>query len=150
MARKITTITIPNEPPGNRDAGKTFLVTEMSALQAERWGTRALLALSRSDFQVPDLDPGAGFAELVRIGIELLCRVEYAEVEPLLDEMLRCVQFVPDPRTPEIPPHPHVEQVVEEVTTLLMLRREVWDIHAGFSYAGVMSMLTSATSRAAA
>lgn len=149
MARKTATITIPDVPTGNRDAGKTFLITEMPAMAAERWGTRALLALSRSDYQVPDLDPDAGFAELVRIGIELLCRVEYAEVEPLLNEMLQCVQFVPDPRNPDIPPHPHVEQVVEEVATLLMLRREVWDIHSGFSYAGVMSILTSATSRAA-
>ena len=45
MARKTKRVTITAE---GRDKGKTFLITELPADQAERWAIRALLALIQS------------------------------------------------------------------------------------------------------
>ena len=45
MARKVEYITIDQE---GRDQGKTFKITEMPALKAEKWATRAFLALAAS------------------------------------------------------------------------------------------------------
>ena len=59
MARKTATVLIED---AGRDQGKTFLIREMSAHRAERWATRALMALAKAGVQVPDDLAGAGLA----------------------------------------------------------------------------------------
>ena len=44
MARKTKIVTIAAE---GRDYGKSYLLTEMPALKAEKWATRAMMALIR-------------------------------------------------------------------------------------------------------
>jgi hypothetical protein len=52
--RRTERLTIPgvrSETLGERDNGKVFILTEMSAYAGQDWALRALLALSRSGAQ---------------------------------------------------------------------------------------------------
>ena len=51
MPRRTKTYVIADE---NRDKGKMFLLTEMPALQAEKWAIRAFLALAKAGLVIPD------------------------------------------------------------------------------------------------
>ena len=146
MARKEKTITIPaptGEGQTSRDTGKTFKITEMSAVRAEKWATRALFAIANGGVDIPPevLQMGAG--AVVASGFRALITMAFADAEPLLDEMMQCVVIVPDRKAPEIT-RPVDEEDIEEVQTLLLLRSEVIELHTGFSPAAFLSKLGSA------
>lgn len=137
MPRKTDIVTIPLE---GRDKGKVFLITEMGAVQGERWATRALLAIGRSGLEIPDDLRGAGMAAIAIYGVRALTRLDYADAQPLLDEMMRCVRFVPDPRHANFSREMVMTESgegddIEEVATLLYLRSKVFELHTGFSLA---------------
>lgn len=138
-----------------RDKGKHFLLTEMSAMQAEKWAMRALLALGRSGIEVSDEAIQAGAAGVMSAGLAAFARLPFAEAEPLLEEMLSCIGFVGDPaRTDALTRQPIARALalgdetndgdIEEVTTLLKLRAEVAELHLGFSVSGALSSLAAA------
>ena len=133
MARKVSTVTIGAE--GNRDAGKVFQLTEMSAAQAESWAARMLLAIGRSGAQVPETLFSAGLAGLAKLGPSVLIGLAWSDLEPLLAEMMACVVIVPSPSQPAVT-RKLLEDDIEEITTRLRLRTEVWKLHVGFSTAG--------------
>ncbi len=128
MARKVTRLAIGED--GKRDAGKVFEITEMAAVAAEKWAARALLALARGGIELPDDLAGAGLAGLAAIGLDALGRLPWEAAEPLLDEMFECVKIVPDPARPVV--RNLVESDIEEVATILKLRREVLALHVDF------------------
>lgn len=127
----------PENPlPGeNRDHGKKFLITEMSAAAAERWAMRLTLAMTKSGLEVPEgaTNWGAILAYGIMKGIGSL---PWAEAAPLLDEMFACIQII-EPLVTRSP----TEDDIEEVQTRIMLRSEVFELHAGFSVADVLSLL---------
>jgi len=127
MARKTKEIVIPgvhSEEPPNRDNGKRFLLTEMSARQAEAWADRAFLALAHSSINLPAGIENSGMAGIyqivdilkdtqlpdagrlmnelvdsVRIAsltttARLVSHIQFPELRPLMDELLGCVQFM--------------------------------------------------------
>lgn len=116
-----------------RDKGKTFVITEKPADQAERWFLRALFALlqSRSDISADSLQAGA--AGIARIGLAALAGIPWETAEPLLAELMECVRFQP-PRA-EIAPMPLTGAEIQEVTTYIALRMAVLELHVGFSLA---------------
>ena len=116
----------------NRDFGKKFLLTEMSADQAEKWAMRLTLAMTRAGMDVPEgaTTWGAILAYGIMKGIG---SVSWSDAEPLLDEMWACVQIV----EPALVRKPTPDDV-EEVSTRLLLRQEVFDLHAGFFTLGVI------------
>lgn len=125
----------------NRDHGKRFLLTEMPAHRAERWATRAFFALGRAGIELPAGLEEVGWAGLAVLGLRAMARLDFEDAEPLLDEMMTCVEIVPDPeRFPQIH-RPLVEDDVEEVSTRMVLRSEVFELHTGFSVAGAFSTL---------
>lgn len=142
MARKTKTVRIQAEA-GNRDAGKTFLITEMSAGQAETWAIRALSAVAQSGLDIPPDVMRMGMGALVAVGFKGLITMSFVEAAPLLDEMMGCVQIVPDPKNPHVV-RPVDDEDIEEVTTRLVLRSEVWELHTGFSPAAFLSKLGTA------
>lgn len=150
MARNKVQIVIEED---GRDKGKNFVITEMPAAQAEKWGVRALLALTKSGVEIPDDIASAGFAGIASLGIKILGSMNWQDAEPLMDEMLRsCVGFIPDPARPGIVRGPGgigamVPEDIDEVSTLHRLRAEVWNIHAGFSIAAVVSALMTAATK---
>lgn len=135
MARKETYFTVPKGVEGfDRDDGKVFFIREMPALQAEKWAMRAFLALAKAGVDIPENIATAGFAGVAMVGLASLGGVDFAEAEPLLDELLTCVQYVPDPSKPVIMRADFVQAGdIEEVPTFLLLRREVFELHSNFS-----------------
>lgn len=148
--RKTTVVVIDAE---GRDRGKRFFLREASAAAAERWATRATLALARSGVNLPDNVEGAGWAGLAVLGFQALSRANFEDIQPLLDEMWQCVAYVPDARHPEITrpvmwgdPVTGEGSDVEEVATIFRLRMEVFSLHSGFSIPGVSSTSSTPTS----
>lgn len=140
MGRRSKLVTLTD----GRDKGKQFRVHEMFADAGERWAFRALLAISRSGVNVP---PGlfengwAGLAAMMPylfvIGFQGLSGAKWEELDPLLTEMMECVKFQPPGGYPEQPLGSGLALQVEEVKSLLVLRRSVLELHVDFS--GVVS-----------
>ena len=137
--RKEITLTISAE---GRDQGKVFFIREMSAVRAEKWATRALLALGRSGARVPDDVAASGLAGLAALGLRAMAGLHYHDAEPLLDEIMTCVQIIPDPARPMVR-RGTIEDDFEEVMTLVKLRDEVLSLHLGFSIAASLSNLAA-------
>jgi hypothetical protein len=136
--RKETIVTISAE---GRDFGKAFFLREMSAVRAEKWATRAILALTRSGINIPEDVAKQGLAAVAAIGLHALAGVQFAEAEPLLDEMMQCVQIIPTPSRPEVK-RALVEDDIEEISTLVTLRREILALHMGFLPPAVRSIFS--------
>jgi hypothetical protein len=139
--RKELTLTI--DTPG-RDVNKTFYIREMSAMKAERWAARALLALLKSGVDIPEDVAQAGLAGVAAIGLRAFGGINFADAEPLLAEMMSCVQIVPDISRPQVR-RAVIEDDIEEVATLLRLREEVLSLHLGFSLGAYRSKLMAAS-----
>lgn len=138
----ITDGTPPADPENpqngeNRDHGKRFLITEMSAAAAEKWAMRLTLAMTKAGLDVPEgaTNWGAILAYGIMKGIGSL---SWGDAQPLLDEMFACVQIVEDKIT-----RPPTEDDIEEVETRLRLRSEVFELHSGFSPAAILSQLAA-------
>ncbi len=132
MAIKTAIVTIED---ANRDFGKMFKITELPAPQAEKWAMRAVLALMRGGMTLPDGYEYNGMTALLGIAVrDMLPNLKWDDAEPLLDEMMTCVQVIPDPSKP-IVVRPIMGDI-EEVSTLFKLRLEVWNLHTDFLSAG--------------
>lgn len=133
----------------NRDSGKTFVITEMSVTQSEAWAVRALLALGRGGSDVPPEALQAGFAGVVPYLTNLVGSIRWEDAKPLLDEMMTCVQLkvrIDSQGTPFV--RKLVEDDIEEGETLLLLRKEVVQLHKDFLKAVVPSgFLSGPTAR---
>lgn len=128
MPRKTANYTVQDE---GRDKGKIFVITEMSASQAESWAMRVLLALISGNVDIPEGVAELGMAGLAELGLRSLSSLKWEVAEPLLAEMLSCVQYIPSPDKTHMV-RPLVESDIEEVVTRLKLRMEVWNLHTDF------------------
>jgi len=113
----------------NRDVGRTFLLTELPASRAEKWATRAWLAIAHAGKEVPPYVAQAGMVGFALYTFAALAEARYEELEPLLDEMMDCVQIVMPTMTRKL-----VEEDIEEVETRSFLRLEVLYLHTGFTF----------------
>lgn len=130
MARKTEYITIEKD---GRDHGKTFVLTEMSAFAAERWATKAFFALANAGIEIPDGVTSAGMSGMASMGLEALGKIKYEDAEPLLAEMLECVQIKPSDKAPPREILAGDDGDIEEVATLLTLRMAIFKLHVNFS-----------------
>lgn len=131
--RRIKKITIPTGDTSNRDAGKSFMITEMPADQGERWALRALLLLAACGVDMPEGAAAAGLAGFMAMGVKSLDKLKFEDVQPLMDEMMGCVRYVPPNATLE--PQPLLaahDSQIEEITTRMVLKKEVLELHVGF------------------
>lgn len=128
----------------NRDQGKRFRITEMSACAQERWATRAVLALLNSGMELPDgveaedLQGSSGLAKVLGMGVKAFSKIKYDYAEPLYAELLKCVDYLGTQGETVSRPldEQTADEVIEEVTTLFMLRKEVLSLHLDFLSAG--------------
>ncbi len=111
-----------------RDQGKEFLITEMSASQAESWAFRVILAIGNAGIEIPDNLASQGMAGLMAVGYMNLLKIPFDAAKPLLDEMMGCVQIVPSANVKR----PLIEDDIEEVKTRLLIRKAIWDLHMDF------------------
>ena len=153
--RKHKVVTIEAE---GRDKGKSFLILEKSAFDAERWAIRALLALSKAGVEVPDEAMQAGALGILAMGLDAFRMMDFEDAEPLLEEMLACVHFVPNPADKDpmtgrpmtrslMQPTEANDGDIEEVSTLLKLRGEALELHLGFSVAAVLFNMVEMAAR---
>ena len=126
--RKTSTYT---ETADNRDKGKVFKLEEMSADQAEAWALKAFFAIMNAGIDVPDNLADLGFAGIATAGLNALGKVDYETARPLLDEMMTCIQIIPDPAKPNVA-RALFPGDIEEVATKLKLRKAVFDLHVAF------------------
>ncbi|KAA0089365.1 hypothetical protein CIW54_07830 [Paraburkholderia sp. T12-10] len=122
-----------------RDAGKQFMIREMPASRAEAWAIKTLLAAGGAGIEVPPYLISQGMAGLLAIGYANLLKIPYEKAEPLLLEMMGCVQRIETAVT-----RPIVEEDIEEVATRLKLRKAIWNLHTDFFFGGSQSTSESA------
>lgn len=131
-----------------RDRGKVFHIREMSARATEEWATRCLLAMAHAGMRVPTMeDMKAALAQpsaaMAHRGFEALSSGEmtFRDVKPLMDDLLACIRYVPDPDRAPDHTMPLIDDHIEETITLVFLRLEVFKLHMGFSKAAALSLL---------
>lgn len=122
---------------GERDLGKTYVLTEMSASQAETWAWRALSAMARGNAEIPESVLALGWGAVALLGLRSILAADYIEVAPLLDEMMRCIRF----KASAV--RDLVETDIEDVATRVYLRDEVFKLHANFSVRERLLSLTA-------
>lgn len=157
MARKTQIITVTSD---GRDKGKSFLITEFPPRRAEAWAYRALSSVARSgqsglDAETMDAIRDTGMAAVAALGLRAITSLPYDDAQPLLDEMIEAVSFVPDKSKIDkstMAPYSRflTDDDIEEVATVLQLRDEVFKLHTGFSVAAFLSQLGSAAKQAIA
>lgn len=142
--RKVETVQVP--AGHGRDVGKTFVITEMAAGQAEKWALRLFLAMKGTSAEVPPEVMSMGMIAVAWKGLNafLAAPVKFEDVEPLMDEMFACVAVVRDPKHPEVVTPIASPDDVEEVKTRIWLRGEVLRVHTGFSSADALSKFLDA------
>jgi hypothetical protein len=133
--RKTLTYTVMAD---GRDKGKAFLITEMSSAQSEEWAARALFTAMNCGVEIPDELLSSGLAGLAAVGIKSLSRVPFDMAKPLFDQMMKCVQVIPDRANPAFV-RPLIDDDIEEVGTRLMLRKATLDLHMDFFRAAAPS-----------
>jgi hypothetical protein len=127
--RKTALVTIDAD---NRDRGKRFLITEMSAFQTEHWGRRLVAKLAREGVPVPAAVASLGMAALPSYPI--LTYLSWIDDQALVGELIDCVQtYVEAAGVPM--PHRLRENEIEEAITIIHLRMEVIALCAGFTLA---------------
>lgn len=130
--RRSKTVVIETPDINNRDRGKTFVVTEMPAAQGEEWAFRALCAMAKSGVELPDDYKSMSMAAIASLGFTALSGMSFGDAKPLLDEMMDCVKFVGDPKQPEATTRKLIADDIEEISTRLLLRKEVFSLHTDF------------------
>lgn len=128
--RRTRTVTIT---AAGRDSGKQFLLTEMSAAEAEEIAIRVLGP------RFPDAVMTYGMAGVAILGIPAIYAMPYDEAKPLWDRIMACVRPV---GTQAAPAPISADNAIEEVTTRIQLRMEVLELHLGFSLADARRVLS--------
>ncbi len=126
MALKTKQITIEH----GRDKGRVFLITEMSAAHADNWAMRALIALANGGVDLGNLSPQQGMMGMAGVALDALGRLKADDAIPLLNELLDCVQIIPEGGQPRLLNMDFND--VEDFTTLWRLRKEVFALHTDF------------------
>lgn len=144
MARKTKTLVIES----GRDQGKSFLITEMPVTRADKWANTALLAMLRGGVDVggvnfgliadtigvgdaPKIDPMGGMLELARITIAGLGNVTETVGQELLDQLINdCAQVISSGGV--VRQMLSVDDEIEDLKTLWMLRKESFLLHIDF------------------
>lgn len=140
MARKTCRLTIDAD---GRDKGKTFVITELPALDIERWTVRLVLALGKNGVSLPNVQADSGFAGIAGIVWVLIAQITAADAELLLATMLEGLKIDEGKITRDLVPDD-----IEEAETLLQIRMAWVDLHAGFFAKGgrlIWGRLTSST-----
>lgn len=120
--------------------GKTFVVSQMSLIQGDRWANRVALALCKSGVDISGLTDGGDFKGLldmtgvINVALKALGGVEDETAQRLLDELLGTIKVkLPDGSTRSL----LLESDISGIDTLWKLRIEAIKINLDFLMAGV-------------
>lgn len=134
-----------------RDAGKKFLITEMPAFKFDHLAMRMLSAIASSGVSLTnfisestgtaiesvgdlaalkEIDPQDGVIGLLNASFNVFGMVPSSVSIPILDELLSCVQFIPDGGRAR--PISHDLGDIEDFRTFWKLRFDAFMIHINF------------------
>ena len=134
MARLTETITCDSS--WGRDAGKVFLVTEMPAAQSEDWGFRAVLVLINAGINIPQNAQKMGMMALMSASVSNIAgNVDWLSLKPLMDELMGCVQIIPDAKFPNVV-RSIIPDDIEEPLTRAKLKKTALMMHINFLLPG--------------
>ena len=139
MSLKQKTIKIDS----GEDKGKTFLLTEMPLLEADRWAwslghgmLKGGIDASGIDINAMDLKTTGGILEFAKVGIAALGNIERDTLFELLDEITRkCIRIVPDSgiaRNLVFGDGEFTQSDIASAKTLNYLRMEAVKLHIDF------------------
>lgn len=148
MARRTSFVTIQGDKEKNRDVGKVFKLTEMPPMQSEKWAYRAFLALASGGIEIPEDIAQQGLMGIAQMGIKIFGSMRWPDAEPLLDEMMGCIEVVPDPANRAVTTQLFGASL-DEVSTLMTLRKAIFALHVDFSQLGALYASAVASSKAA-
>ena len=145
--RNTKIVQIQTDDPNNRDRGKTFIITEMPVFQAEKFAARAWLAVCNANVNLSEEESAnvvtnAGWAGLAFLSLRALGNANYTDIEPLMDEMMTYIKIIRDMKNSDLS-YPVLESDVEELSTLMTLRKEFIDLHTGFFSKGAGSLASA-------
>lgn len=138
MARIVSTYT---ESAQGRDHGKKFVVTEMDPRAGYRWASRLLFAILNSGGDVSPEILNAGLAGVARMGIAAALKIPHDVAEPLMDDLLGCVEVLTDNGLQR----QIMSGDIEEILTIFRLQVAAWNLHIEPFMRGVKSISESAT-----
>ncbi len=133
MALKTKKITIEK----GRDAGTTVLLTEMPIVKADKWASRALLALASGIDGMPNASEG--MLGLARVALSAFKQIPEEKALPLLDELLDCVEIVMENGATR--PVDLTIGDICDLSTLWKLRQEALSLHIDFLENGLTQIL---------
>lgn len=116
-----------------RDKGNTYVITEKSALEAEKFFVKLLLSVGKNtNLSEVLVNQGSLTALSNKEAIlELLLSLDFDVAQELMDEMLTCVKFkyflkgMPETR-------PLIKEDIQDLSTLMKIREEVINLHINF------------------
>ncbi len=118
-----------------RDAGKRYLITEMPASQGEWWALEAFFAMAAAGVEISDEVARTGLVGIVNLGFNALGKIPLEKAKPLIDKLMSCVAFLPDPNNNDVV-RALVESDCEEIMTRIQLKRMALSIHTDFFTGG--------------
>ncbi|WP_063657823.1 hypothetical protein [Candidatus Arsenophonus triatominarum] len=125
MARKEITWTVEEN---NRDKGKTFFITEMSAWEAEELAQEIYRAMGTADFgSIPTDVIAMGCAGLATLGLSVLSATSTEMAASISSRLLSTVKISVDTGYRDIKPFDF-----EEVSTIRTLKDKVFELNFGF------------------
>lgn len=129
MSRKQITYIVEDEC---RDKGKEFLITEMSAWDAEELSEEVYRAMGHGEFNSLPADVVAmGVAGLATVGMSVLAAAPASVSRPISEKLLATVQIVISNKGKEIPRS--IKSLdFEEVSTIRTLKDKVFELNFGF------------------
>lgn len=116
----------------------TLLIEEMPAVRGAVWLSKFILLLAKAGVQVPD---GANLTEAMESAIgsdaaivDLVSKVEWSDVQPLLFELFKCVSRLPGDGAAPQPLHDEqtVNAIVHSPLTVFRIWAEVVKVNFGF------------------
>ncbi len=125
-----------------RDKGKQFKITELDAFSGDKFASKAFAAAIRAGMQVPAGMEDTGMLALAKAGYAILVAMPFEFSESLLDELMTCVEFISSKGITR-----KIESVdIEEIQTIMKLRKAAYDLHVDFFPNGSQSISESGQS----
>ncbi|MFT8635722.1 MAG: hypothetical protein ABF706_10585, partial [Novacetimonas hansenii] len=82
------------------DLGKVFVITRMSAFDADRWGRHVLHAAIAGGYRAVADDAAEGMGGIAEAGMRIFGMMAPDAADALLDRLMQCVRIIRDPAHP--------------------------------------------------
>ncbi|HEN3634134.1 TPA: hypothetical protein U5E30_002757 [Yersinia enterocolitica] len=129
MSRKQITYIVEDE---DRDKGKEFIITEMSAWDAEELSEEIYRAMGHGEFNSLPADVvSMGVAGLATVGVSVLAAAPASVSRPISDRILSTVEIVITNEGKDI--NRAIKPLdFEEISTIRTLKDKVFELNFGF------------------